>query len=88
MTTLAIHKLWSFLQSLSMTANNERWLAERLLESADAKSKKKEEAKTTVSSWANYQLSPEIINMTLNNRKKVSDNIEETLYSAMEEKYK
>lgn len=88
MTTLAINKLWSFLQSLSMTANNERWLAERLLESADAKSKKKEEAKTTVSSWANYQLSPEIINMTLNNRKKVSDNIEETLYSAMEEKYK
>lgn len=88
MTTLAINKLWSFLQSLSMTANNERWLAERLLESADAKSKKKEEAKSTVSSWANYQLSPEIINMTLNNRKKVSDNIEETLYSAMEEKYK
>lgn len=71
-----------------MTANNERWLAERLLESADAKSKKKEEAKPTVSSWANYQLSPEIINMTLDNRKKVSDNIEETLYSAMEEKYK
>lgn len=28
-----------FLQSLSMTASNERWLAERLLESADAKAK-------------------------------------------------
>ena len=39
MTTLAINKLWSFLQSLSMTASNERWLAERLLESADAKTK-------------------------------------------------
>ena len=37
MTTLAINKLWSFLQSLSMTASNERWLAERLLESANAK---------------------------------------------------
>jgi len=71
-----------------MTANNERWLAERLLESADAKSRKKEEAKPIVSSWANYQLSPEIINMTLNNRKKVSDDIEDTLYAAMEEKYK
>lgn len=85
MTTLAINKLWSFLQSLSMTANNERWLAERLLESADAKSRKKEEVKPIVPSWANYQLSPEIINMTLNNRKKVSDNIEDTLYAAMEE---
>ena len=30
MTTLAIYKLWSFLQSLSLTASNERWLAERL----------------------------------------------------------
>lgn len=88
MTTLAINKLWSFLQSLSMTANNERWLAERLLESADAKSRKEEEAKPIVSSWANYQLSPEIINMTLNNRKEVSDESEDTLYAAMEEKYK
>lgn len=86
MTTLAINKLWSFLQSLSMTANNERWLAERLLESADAKSKKAEEAATFP--WRNYQLSPEIINMTLNNRKKVSDTTEESLYAAMEEKYK
>lgn len=37
MTALAINKLWSFLQSLSLTASNERWLAERLLESANAK---------------------------------------------------
>lgn len=89
MTTLAINKLWSFLQSLSMTANNERWLAERLLESADAKSRKeKEKEMPAVASWANYQLSPEIVNMTLNNRKKVSAEIEETLYAAMEEKYK
>ena len=28
MTALAIDKLWGFLQSLSLTANNERWLAE------------------------------------------------------------
>lgn len=37
MTALAIDKLWRFLQSLSLTASNERWLAERLLESANAK---------------------------------------------------
>lgn len=88
MTTLAINKLWSFLQSLSMTANNERWLAERLLESADAKSKKEKEDMSATFPWANYQLSPEITNMTLNNRKKVSDTMEESLYASMEEKYK
>ncbi len=88
MTTIAINKLWSFLQSLSMTANNERWLAERLLESANAKSKEEGETKKTASPWENYQLSPEIMNMTLRNRKKVSDSIEDSLYAAMEEKYK
>lgn len=35
MTTMAINNLWRFLQSLSMTANNKRWLAQRLLESAE-----------------------------------------------------
>ena len=33
-------------------------------------------------------ISPEIANMTLSNRKKVSDNIKENLYTAMKEKYK
>ena len=56
MTTLAIYKLWSFLQSLSMTASNERWLAERLLESANAKSVTT--VKEQENAWANYQLSP------------------------------
>lgn len=87
MTTLAINKLWSFLQSLSMTASNERWLAERLLESADAKAKLLEGEKKS-SKWANYPLSPEIVEMTLKNRKNVSDDIDETLFSVMEEKYR
>lgn len=85
MTTLAIYKLWSFLQSLPLTASNERQLAERLLESANAKSvttvKKQENA------WANYQLSPEILKMTLKNRKQVSDAIDDSLYESLEEKY-
>ena len=75
MTTLAINKLWSFLQSLSMSASNERWLAERLLESANAKSvanKQKEQGHV----WDSYKLSPEIIEMTLKNRKSVSNDIE------------
>lgn len=86
MTTLAINKLWGFLQSLSLTASNERWLAERLLESAKAKTMAttKEEKKV----WTNYQLSPEIIKLTLKNRKLVSDSIEDSLEDSLEEKYK
>ena len=72
---------------MSMTASNERWLAERLLESADAKAKLLEGEKKS-SKWANYPLSPEIVEMTLKNRKNVSDDIDETLFSVMEEKYR
>lgn len=87
MTTLAINKLWSFLQSLSMTASNELWLAERLLESAKAKSvADKQEEQSHV--WDNYQLSSKIIDMTLKNRKIVSNDIEKSLLMSMEEKYK
>lgn len=70
-----------------MTASNERWLAERLLESANAKSvANKQEGQSHV--WDNYQLSSEIIDMTLKNRKRVSSDIEKSLLTAMEEKYK
>lgn len=37
MATLSINNLWAFLQSLSLTASNEQWLAERLYESAATK---------------------------------------------------
>lgn len=86
MTTLAINKLWNFLQSLSLTASNERWLAERLLESANAKSATSVNKQDKV--WANYQLSPEILKMSLKNRKQVSNTIDNALYDALEEKYK
>lgn len=56
MTALAIDKLWRFLQSLSLTASNERWLAERLLESANAKIVLSENVKEEA--WSNYQLYP------------------------------
>ena len=86
MTALAIDKLWRFLQSLSLTASNERWLAERLLESANAKTVSSESVKEEI--WSNYQLSPEISGMSLKNRKLVSDNIENALYESLEEKCK
>lgn len=86
MSAFAIDKLWKFLQSLSLTASNERWLAERLLESANAKTSKNENGSDTV--WAKYQLSPEILGMSLNNRESVSDNIDNEFYEALEEKYR
>lgn len=86
MSAFAIDKLWRFLQSLSLTASNERWLAERLLESANAKTSKNENGSDKV--WAKYQLSPEILGMSLNNRKPVSDNIDNEFYEALEEKYR
>lgn len=88
MTTLAINKLWSFLQSLSLTAGNERRLAERLLESAEKKSNEAPKASVSTSVWTNYKLSAKITDMTLCNRKEVSDREEDALYEAIEEKYR
>ena len=43
MNTISLNNLWSYLQGLSLTASNQRWLGERLLEA----SKSTEEGKTT-----------------------------------------
>ncbi len=34
MATISINSLWSFIQSMSLSANNEQWLADKLHESA------------------------------------------------------
>ena len=34
MTTVALNKLWSYLQGLSLSASNQRWLGERLIEAS------------------------------------------------------
>ena len=47
MNTISLNNLWSYLQGLSLTANNQRWLAEHLIEAADKaenSTRKKEEA--------------------------------------------
>ena len=33
MNAVALNNLWSYIQGLSLTVNNRRWLAERLIES-------------------------------------------------------
>jgi hypothetical protein len=40
MNTVSLHHLWSYLQGLSLTANNQRWLSERLIEASSATHKK------------------------------------------------
>ena len=35
MNTLSLSNLWNYLQGLSLTASNQRWLAEKLLESSE-----------------------------------------------------
>ena len=43
MNTLSMNNLWNYLQGLSLTASNQRWLAERLLESSEKGSSTKED---------------------------------------------
>ncbi|MBR1409480.1 MAG: hypothetical protein IJ580_00060 [Prevotella sp.] len=35
MNAVSLENLWSYLQGLSLTASNQRWLGERLIEAAD-----------------------------------------------------
>ena len=35
MNTASLNNLWSYLQGLSLTASNQRWLANHLIEAAD-----------------------------------------------------
>ena len=43
MNALSMNNLWNYLQGLSLTASNQRWLAERLLESSEKESPTEEE---------------------------------------------
>lgn len=37
MNTASLYNLWNYLEGLSLTANNKRWLSERLIESSHPK---------------------------------------------------
>jgi hypothetical protein len=37
MNTISLNNLWSYLQGLSLTASNQRWLAEKLIEKSSTK---------------------------------------------------
>jgi hypothetical protein len=43
MNAVSMNNLWSYLQGLSLTASNRKWLAEKLVAPVDEKEKVKEE---------------------------------------------
>lgn len=45
MNTVSLNNLWSYLQGLSLTASNQRWLASHLIEAAESVEKKQHEGK-------------------------------------------
>ena len=43
MNAISLNHLWAYLQGLSLTASNQRWLGERLIEASSTKSTMSEE---------------------------------------------
>lgn len=44
MNAISLNNLWSYLQGLSLTASNQRWLASHLMEAAESMEKKQRKA--------------------------------------------
>ena len=66
MNTVSLNHLWSYLQGLSLTASNQRWLANHLIEAAETaeiRSKKKDIFFPKIPK--DYKLSPRVKAMTL-----------------------
>lgn len=57
MATVSVNSIWSFLQSMSLSASNEHWLADKLLQSASAKEASRNDKRQILASlygaWAN-----------------------------------
>lgn len=57
MNNIALNNLWSYLQGLSLSANNKRWLAERLIDSTSThqKTDKEKRLETLSGVWNNEE---------------------------------
>lgn len=57
MATVSVNSIWSFLQSMSLSASNEYWLADKLLQSASAKKASQNDKRQILANlygaWAN-----------------------------------
>lgn len=61
MNSISLNSLWSYLQSLSLTASNKKWLAEHLFEAAREKTGETGAKKRLQISEEDLILSPDII---------------------------
>lgn len=66
MNAISLNHLWSYLQGLSLTASNQRWLADHLIEAAEAASNRDTLKKKPVFPKIpkNYKPSEKVLAMT------------------------
>ena len=68
MNSVALNNLWSYLQGLSLTASNQRWLASHLMEAAEKEEKKRDKAELVFPKIPkDYKPSAKVMAMTLGN---------------------
>ena len=66
MNTVALNNLWSYLQGLSLTATNQRWLASHLIKAAEKEENNKQKKVLVFPKIPkNYKISEKVMTMTL-----------------------
>lgn len=66
MNTAALNNLWSYLQGLSLTATNQRWLADHLIEAAEDLESREQKGKLVFPKIPkDYKPSEKVMAMTL-----------------------
>jgi hypothetical protein len=66
MNTISLNNLWSYLQGLSLTASNQRWLANHLMEAAESVEKRQRKAELVFPKIPrDYKPSAKVMAMTL-----------------------
>ena len=65
MNAISLNKLWSYLQGLSLSASNQRWLASHLMEAADREEKAHNKSESAFPKIPkDYKPSPKVMAMT------------------------
>ena len=68
MNAISLNNLWNYLQGLSLTASNQRWLATHLMEAAESVEKKQNNSELVFPKIPkDYKPSAKVMAMTLGN---------------------
>ena len=88
MDTISLNNLWSYLQGLSLSANNKRWLASHLIETAGQVKKKSRKSELVFPKIPkDYKPSAKVLSMTCGSLPKDFD-VEKELDKMWEERAK